>query len=239
MDKVLESAGLRAITREEASERTVREAFGPWCPVIRGVRPGMARRLHFRGQVAFGGRLDPDDALTAYRTGAYPRSGRKPIPWMSPDPRAVLFPGKFKAPKVLRQTRDLGEFEVTWDEDFAGVISAFAKSKWISPSMARCYDELHRRGVSHSMEVWKDGELAGGLFGIEVGGVFSVAAAFSREASAVELALWALTERGYSWIDCQEKKTVWGHLGVRPVSRDRYLKMLKAELGSEWREPLA
>ncbi|MFT3905693.1 MAG: leucyl/phenylalanyl-tRNA--protein transferase [Steroidobacteraceae bacterium] len=192
------------------------------------------------GLLAAGGDLNPDRLIAAYRRGIFPwYSPGEPVLWWSPDPREVLFPAEFRCSRSLRRTLRSGRFEQRWDSDFMAVIEACAapragsRGTWITPAMRRAYGELHRRGVAHCMESWRDGQLVGGLYGLRMGAVFCGESMFSTEADASKTALAALVERcaadGITLIDCQMPSAHLRSLGSRPIPRREFLGYLAGE----------
>ncbi|MHC4849056.1 MAG: leucyl/phenylalanyl-tRNA--protein transferase, partial [Planctomycetota bacterium] len=124
------------------------------------------------GLIAIGGDLSVDRLLAAYRVGIFPWPWYDEMPmfWWSPDPRYVLVPGELKIPKSLRSVLNRGEYEIRYDTAFTAVMEGCAAAPrpgqdgtWITPEMVAAYTELHRAGYAHSIEAWRDGELAGGL----------------------------------------------------------------------------
>src|SRR5579871_3101478 len=150
------------------------------------------------GLLAVGGDLSPARLLYAYRHGIFPwYHGEQPILWWSPDPRAVLFPPEVHVSRSLRQCMAAGGYRLSFDEAFGEVMSACGGPRanqpeggtWITPAMQVAYMALHRLGHAHSVEIWMDGELAGGLYGIALGRVFFGESMFSRRTDASKLAL--------------------------------------------------
>jgi leucyl/phenylalanyl-tRNA--protein transferase len=147
-----------------------------------------------------GADLTPATLLAAYRAGAFPmglgRGGRPPIGWWSPDPRGILPIGSVRVSRSLRRAR--GRFEVSVDRAFAQVVAGCADpgrdGRWITAPISRAYEELHRLGWAHSVEVWREGRLAGGLYGIAIGGLFAGESMFHRETDASKVALVHLGE---------------------------------------------
>ncbi|MCI3946201.1 leucyl/phenylalanyl-tRNA--protein transferase [Pseudomonas syringae] len=193
------------------------------------------------GLLAAGGDLSADRLIKAYRHGCFPwfQEGQ-PILWWSPDPRTVLFPEELHVSrslaKVLRQSR----YSVTFDKDFASVIRAcaaprsYANETWITGSMQDAYLELHRRGHAHSVEVWDQGELVGGLYGLAMGRLFFGESMFSRADNASKVGFATLVERLTAWgfvlIDCQMPT---GHLqsfGARSIPRQDFAGYLTQHL---------
>jgi len=204
------------------------------------------------GLLAVGGDLSVERLLLAYSTGIFPwYSEGHPILWWSPDPRLVLFPGELKVPRSLRQTIKKGTYRVTMDEAFGEVIVKCAEvhraddgGTWITPEMKKAYIRLHRRGFAHSVESWKDGKLAGGLYGVALGGVFFGESMFHVEPDASKAALVALVEKlrawGFDLIDCQVTTAFFKRMGAREIPRREFLRLLekavrkKTAAGRKW-----
>lgn len=191
------------------------------------------------GLLAVGGDLSPARLLYAYQHGIFPwYHGDQPILWWSPDPRAVLIPAKMHMSRSLRRRHAEGGFKVTLDTAFVEVMSACAEPRtnqpeggtWISPAMQAAYSELHRRGYAHSIEIWMDAELAGGLYGIGLGKVFFGESMFSRKTDASKLALACLAQQLVAWdyalIDCQVHSAHLESLGSTLMPRSDFLAVL-------------
>lgn len=190
------------------------------------------------GLLAAGGDLSPARLLAAYQRGIFPwYSPGQPVLWWSPDPRAVLFPEELKVSRSLAKTLRNGGFSLALDEDFAAVIDGCAAPRpqslgtWITPEMRAAYLELHHRGHAHSIEVRRGGELAGGLYGVRLGGVFFGESMFSRvrDASKVALAhLVAVCRRNsIAVIDCQLASRHLASLGARSIPRSQFQALLR------------
>ncbi|MFW2404602.1 MAG: leucyl/phenylalanyl-tRNA--protein transferase [Gammaproteobacteria bacterium] len=189
------------------------------------------------GLLAVGGDLTPERLLAAYRRGIFPWfQDDQPILWWSPDPRAVLFPAEIRISRSLRRTLRRGTFEVSVNQDFAGVIAGCAADRdqpgtWITEDMLHAYSDLHRSGHAHSIETWRDGELVGGLYGVSMGGVFFGESMFARETDASKVALTQLTglrrELGIELIDCQVASAHLASLGARQISRVEFQERLR------------
>jgi leucyl/phenylalanyl-tRNA--protein transferase len=188
------------------------------------------------GLLAVGGDLSVARLLAAYRAGVFPwyQSGQ-PILWWSPNPRAVLFPNELHVSRSLRRTIRRNRFRVSVDTDFAAVIDECARTRtetgtWITPAMNAAYRELHRAGCAHSIETWLDGELAGGLYGVNLGRVFFGESMFSRKADASKVALVQLVclcrELGVTLIDCQLSSAHLARLGTRRIERSQFLQLV-------------
>jgi leucyl/phenylalanyl-tRNA--protein transferase len=190
------------------------------------------------GLLAAGGDLRPERIIEAYRRGIFPwYSPGEPVLWWSPDPREVLLPGNFHCSRSLARTLKRGMFQVTEDRDFAAVIDACAQARqprtgtWITPEMRAAYVDLHRLGIAHSVEVWLDDELAGGLYGVRTGPVFSGESMFSRRDDASKVALaWLVGQcpgRGIALIDCQMPSPHLRSLGSQAIPRHEFLRYLQ------------
>jgi leucyl/phenylalanyl-tRNA--protein transferase len=188
------------------------------------------------GLLAAGGDLTADWLLTAYAEGIFPwfNDDRGPVLWWSPDPRAVLRPDQLDVSRSLAKRIRNGGFHVTMDEVFADVVAGCAAPRrdgegtWITPRMRQAYLELHRLGYAHSVEVWQDGELAGGLYGVSLGRMFFGESMFSRIRDASKVALYHLARQlerwGFTLIDCQVMNEHLRSLGVREMPRCEFLE---------------
>ncbi|MBS3786552.1 MAG: leucyl/phenylalanyl-tRNA--protein transferase, partial [Gammaproteobacteria bacterium] len=166
------------------------------------------------GLLAIGATLSPSRLEAAYRAGIFPWfSEQEPILWWSPEPRAVLVPGRFKASRRFRQTLRKHDFSITLDTAFAAVIQACAAPRtgqpgtWITEEMQTAFNQLHALGLAHSIEVWKDRQLIGGLYGVSMGGAFFGESMFSRQPNASKIAMaWLcgqLAAWDFAFLDCQ------------------------------------
>ncbi|MGH9182887.1 MAG: leucyl/phenylalanyl-tRNA--protein transferase [Acidimicrobiales bacterium] len=193
------------------------------------------------GIVGVGADLRPGTVLEAYRAGLFPmpvdEGGREVLAWWSPDPRAIIPLDGLRVSRSLR--RSCRRFRVSVDADFAAVIDGCAdpsrRGSWISPVMRHAYVALHRLGWAHSVEAWAaDGSLAGGLYGMAVGGLFAGESMFHRAADASKVALVGLVERlaagGATLLDVQWRTPHLASLGAVEVSRARYLQLLAGAL---------
>jgi len=187
-----------------------------------------------------GGDLHPERLLLAYSMGIFPWQGRPPL-WFSPDPRTVLVPRSLHVSRSLRKVLAQGRFEVTLDADFAGVIRGCATvprpgqhGTWITPDMQEAYERLHVLGFAHSVESWVGGELAGGVYGVSLGGAFFGESMFARRTDASKVALAALVKQleawGFDFLDCQVHTEHVARLGAVDWSRPRFLAALDASL---------
>lgn len=189
------------------------------------------------GLLAVGGDLSPERLVAAYRRGIFPwYSAGEPVMWWCPDPREVLLPGEIHVSRNLRRVLARGEFTVTENLDFAAVISGCTEVRrrstgtWITSEMLTAYQRLHELGVASSIEVWSGKELAGGLYGVRSGCVFSGESMFSRRDNASKVALTWLAQqcimRGIALIDCQMPSAHLRSMGSRPMSRADFLRHL-------------
>jgi len=198
------------------------------------------------GLLAVGGDLSPARLLRAYGRGIFPWYGQgEPILWWSPDPRFVLFPAEFHAGRSLKKILQRGVFTFTFDRAFGEVVSGCALPRpdqsgtWITTAMRDAYVALNRLGYAHSLETWKDGKLAGGIYGISLGRCFFAESMFhlADNASKVALAILAETLRkmDFAFIDCQIASPHLAGWGARPITRRRYLELLRAGLSPHTR----
>jgi leucyl/phenylalanyl-tRNA--protein transferase len=192
--------------------------------------------------VGVGADLEPGTLLAAYRAGVFPmglgRAGRGPIGWWSPDPRGILPLEALRVSRSLRRAR--GRFEVTLNAAFAEVVAGCAApsrtGRWITDTIAVAYARLHALGWAHSIECWKDGRLAGGLYGVAIGGLFAGESMFHVETDASKVALVALVELlgqdgdPRRLLDVQWRTDHLASLGVTEVPRQEYLRALAAAL---------
>ena len=191
------------------------------------------------GLIGFGGQLSPEWLLDAYRHGIFPwpiTDFDAPLAWWSPDPRAVIEFDRFHVSRRLRRTCRGSKFEVTRDVDFAGVIRgcAMAPSRigntWLTPEMIEAYIRLHQLGHAHSVEVWHQNNLAGGVYGVSIGGLFSAESKFYRVRDASKVALVALVEHlresRFTLLDIQQLTPHTARLGAMAIPRVEYLARL-------------
>ena len=189
------------------------------------------------GVVAIGGKLSPEWLLDAYTHGIFPWPvfhEKEILAWFSPDPRAIFELNGFRASRRLLQTIRGGKFQVTCDRDFASVIRGCASVRregggtWITPAMIRAYCEMHELGHAHSVEVWHEGKLVGGTYGIAVGGLYAGESMFYRVSDASKVALYHLVRhlqaRGYRLFDIQQLTPHTKSLGAIEIPRDEYLR---------------
>jgi leucyl/phenylalanyl-tRNA--protein transferase len=188
------------------------------------------------GVVGIGADLEPETLVDAYSRGIFPWPHEDmPLPWFSPDPRGVLFLDRVRIPRSLRQRLRRCGWTTTVDAAFARVMHACAEQPrgegtWITDVMQRGYGRLHALGWAHSLEVWEGHDLVGGLYGVQVGGVFTGESMFHRSADASKIALVDLVARfeeaGGAFIDVQIVTPHLAFLGAEEVPRARYLSWL-------------
>lgn len=190
------------------------------------------------GLLMVGGDLSPERLIFAYSQGIFPWYGEdSPILWWSPDPRCVLFPEKLHVGGSLRRVLNSGRFRFSVDVCFGSVIRACAEiprpgqnGTWLVPEMIEAYERLHGLGHAHSVEVWQDGELAGGLYGVQCGRAFFGESMFHRQpdaskAAVVHLSEW-LRKRGVEMVDCQQTTPHMLRLGAEEIPRAVFLTRL-------------
>ncbi len=184
------------------------------------------------GLVAIGGDLEPSRLLEAYRCGIFPwfDEGMPPL-WWSPNPRAILELPNLHVSRSLRRATRRMEFQLTFNQAFERVIVACGERQegtWIVPEMVRAYTTLHRLGAAHSLEVWRAGELVGGLYGVQVGALFAAESMFHAVTGASKVALVAairsLSQAGVLLFDVQFLTSHLASMGAIEVTRDEYLR---------------
>ena len=196
------------------------------------------------GLLAVGGDLSSERLVLAYKNGIFPwYNPGDPILWWSPNPRFVLFPDELKVSKSMRPYFNQKKYRVTFDTVFEQVIDQCAKVKrsgqedlgtWITDEMRTAYINLHRIGLVHSVEVWKDQELVGGLYGLAIGNIFFGESMFALAPNASKFGFIVLVKRlkdlGYKLIDCQQETTHLGSLGARAIDLSEFKMFLKGNL---------
>jgi len=200
------------------------------------------------GLLAVGGDLSIERLVLAYSQGIFPWYAEDdPILWWSPDPRLVLYPQEFHVSRSLRRLVRRKAFSVTLDKAFGQVIRGCAGSRgpdhpgtWIVPEIISAYERLHQAGLAHSIEAWDGKELAGGLYGVSLGGSFFGESMFTRITNASKVALVHLVEglrrEGFELIDCQVSTQHLMQFGAREVARSHFLKELQLALKKPTRQ---
>jgi len=202
------------------------------------------------GLLAVGGDLSVERLLAAYQRGIFPwYSGDQPILWWSPDPRSVLFPDKLHVSRSLRKVLRKQEYKITFDTAFAEVIRACSQPRagdpgtWITDEMQQAYIRLHQAGYAHSIEIWLNGKLVGGLYGIAIGKVFFGESMFSRVTDASKVAFVFLVRQLQRWqfgvIDCQIQSAHLDQFGAELIPRSEFTMLLnqfcnQTGLGGLW-----
>ena len=194
-------------------------------------KPELAEK---EGVLAVGGDLSPERLLAAYSQGIFPWYGPgEPILWWSPDPRAVLFPAELNVSRSMRPYFNQRKFSLTFDHAFETVMRLCGKVRrhtWITKEMVKGYSQLHEMGYAHSVEVWQDGALVGGLYGISLGRVFFGKSMFTKVSNASKFGFIALVRqlqaRGFRLIDCQQETRHLASMGARPIPRAHFLEYL-------------
>jgi len=204
------------------------------------------------GLLAWGGDLHAERLLAAYGDGIFPwyQEGQ-PILWWSPAPRCVIFPGDIYLSRRTRRRYNSGRYEVTADRAFEDVIWECAQAReydsgtWITDDMVKAYVSLHRLGHAHSVEVWADTQLIGGIYGLAIGTVFFGESMFSRQVDASKIALIALCKQLADWsfglLDCQVSNPHLLRMGAVEIPRREFTARLselraKPDLPGPWTE---
>ncbi len=200
------------------------------------------RSANREGLLAIGGDLTVSRLLLAYRSGIFPWTD-EPLTWWSPDPRAIFELSTFRPPKRLESKLRHNPFTITFDRDFRAVIRACTdpapgrETTWISPYFVDAYVELHRQGHAHSVEVWENGSLVGGVYGVSIGGFFAGESMFHRVTDASKIALCHLMahlkERDFQLFDTQVLSPLTARLGAIEIRRRDYLERLALALKKE------
>lgn len=190
------------------------------------------------GLLAAGGDLRPDRLLYAYRHGIFPwfDSGQ-PILWWSPDPRCVMLPGGFHVSRSLRRFARNSGLDISCNTAFSKIIRACAAKRvgqqgtWITEDMIDAYTALHRQGWAHSVEVWRQDQMVGGLYGLAIGKAFFGESMFSAESNASKIAMWWLMRQldchGFEVFDCQVVSAHLASLGAVLMPRRQFGELLE------------
>ena len=196
------------------------------------------------GLLLLGGRLTPRWLLAAYSQGIFPwplvDGERELLAWFSPDPRAILELDGLHVSRRLQRLIRSAEFQVSFNRDFGGVVAACAEPRdsaggtWITPRLEAAYRKLHALGHAHSVEVWRDETLVGGVYGVALGTLFAGESMFHRRRDASKVALVYLVERlrqrGFTLFDVQQPSAHLASLGAVTISRAAFLRRLKQAL---------
>jgi leucyl/phenylalanyl-tRNA--protein transferase len=193
------------------------------------------------GLLAYGGDLSPGRLVSAYASGVFPWYSSGPILWFSPDPRMVLLPERLHVGRSLRRTLAREPFALSMDTAFEPVIRACAEQPrpgqdgtWITEEMIGAYVDLHRLGLAHSVEAWRDGELVGGLYGVSLGRAFFGESMFARAGDASKVAFVRFVRQLEAWeftlIDCQVHTAHLERFGAEMWPRPRFLGALARAL---------
>lgn len=192
---------------------------------------------HPDGLLAAGGDLSPKRLTAAYRKGIFPwYSDGEPILWWSPNPRCVINPVTFHCSRSLKRRMRRQDYTIRYDSAFQQVMQACAAPRaddhgtWITPAMSAAYLRLHQQGVAHSIEVWRNHKLIGGLYGLALGRVFFGESMFSAERDGSKLAIAHLCERlqqqGFYLLDCQVYSDHLASLGAYCIPRAEFQQLL-------------
>jgi leucyl/phenylalanyl-tRNA---protein transferase len=187
------------------------------------------------GLLAVGGDLSAERLLLAYQSGIFPwYSDETPILWYSPHERCVIFPDELKISKSMRQVLRSNKFSVTINQCFEKVIAACSSvdrkdqdGTWITDAMIEAYINLHQKGHTNSIEVWNEGNLVGGLYGVQTANVFCGESMFSEMSNASKVALIHLCNMGFDMIDCQMHTPHLESMGAKIINREEYMAMLR------------
>ncbi|AWM80392.1 leucyl/phenylalanyl-tRNA--protein transferase [Gammaproteobacteria bacterium ESL0073] len=190
------------------------------------------------GLLAMGGDLSPTRLEAAYRHGCFPWfNPEDPILWWSPDPRMVLFPDQLHVSRSMRRLLNASTFDVTYDQEFSAVIEGCSQPRdytdltWITDDMRQAYLTLHELGLAHSVEIWQQGELVGGLYGLLIGRLFFGESMFSRVTNASKFGfiqlVYKLRKAGVVLIDCQMHTSHLQSLGADLIPRKVFASYLR------------
>lgn len=206
--------------------------------------------LEPNGLLAAGGDLSPQRLIAAYKKGIFPwYEDPQPILWWTPNPRSVLFPNKLHIPRSLRKTIAKGRYRVSFDLAFENVLEGCSlprqnqQGTWITDDMYQAYTKLHTMGIAHSVDVWEEDNLVGGLYGLALGRVFFGESMFSLQPDASKVGFCTLVESlsrwGFKLIDCQVETEHLNRFGAELIPRSQFNALLKQLIndrspGSVW-----
>ena len=194
------------------------------------------------GLLAVGGLLEPEWLVLAYQYGIFPWFEEEgEFYWFSPDPRCVLYPAELKVHKSMRSVFNSGRFQVTLDQEFEAVMLACAnvprgkhEGSWITDAFLAGYKALFEKGIAHSVEVWEEGQLVGGLYGVSLGKIFYGESMFAKATNASKVGfitlVRALEKSGFSLIDCQQETPHLISLGARNIPRKAFMEALATNI---------
>ncbi|MBD2859255.1 leucyl/phenylalanyl-tRNA--protein transferase [Spongiibacter sp. KMU-158] len=220
----------------------------PWLSADGGAFPDIDTALpEPNGLLAVGGDLSPSRLLDAYQHGIFPWYEQgQPILWWSPEPRAVLFPERIHISRSLRKQLRQDAFTIRFDSAFDAVIESCSEltqkreGTWITTAMKRAYKQMHQLGWAHSIEVWQEERLVGGLYGLAIGNIFFGESMFSRAPSASKIALVHLCEHlqaeGFVMIDCQVGNDYLYSMGAEDIGRPMFRRYLNDHARPELRK---
>jgi leucyl/phenylalanyl-tRNA--protein transferase len=195
------------------------------------------------GLLALGGDLSLERLLAAYKLGIFPwYETDQPILWWSPNPRMVLYPDELHISKSLEKVINKGLFKVTFNQNFSAIIQACSNQRsknrngtWITDEMQQAYLNLHKAGWAHSLEVWEENELVGGLYGIAVDKIFFGESMFTTQDNASKVAFVHLVQRlkalDFKLIDCQVSSEHLSSLGAKEIKRKKFIQHLSDGIG--------
>ena len=190
------------------------------------------------GVVAHGGDLHPNRIIEAYKKGIFPWfESDDNLIWWSPDPRMILYPEKIKISKSLNSFIKKSTFKITFNKDFEEVIESCSnikrlgqKGTWITKGLKESFVKLHETGLAISVEVWKNSQIVGGLYGLDLGDVFCGESMFSKSTNSSKVALVYLAKElkknNYRFIDCQIPTAHLKSMGGEEISRDQFLALM-------------
>lgn len=194
------------------------------------------------GIVAYGYDLTPERLLEAYQNGIFPwYNEEEPVLWWSPNPRFVLFPEKLHISKNIKKLLLKNIYQVTYNQSFEEVIRNCASiprkdqdGTWIHPEMIATYTQLHQLGYAHSVEVWYDNQLVGGLYGIKMGNIFCGESMFSRKSNASQVGFITFLQQHteIKLVDCQVYSEYLEKLGAEEIPRTQFLEIIKKNKAS-------